>query len=144
MISLTARTRADILTYLKQRYNKFPTMQDDLDYNESISSAIRELNNLCYNPRQAIKQTPTKTNDLTALQVDEICYVYFSNDSMFPNLGLGDGIGLIALFSRQQSMIDMESVGDYLILKGNLNIMNRHLKGAPDWEYIPPILHLSL
>jgi hypothetical protein len=67
--------------------------------------------------------------------VDEIVKVGFSNEQL--DMWVKE-FGFLPLVSRFFPIGSLEAATEFLVLKGNINMLSRHMKFAPDWEYYPP------
>lgn len=149
MISLRARTAIDIKNNWKQRALKNATVLDEDDYDRVLERTMRVMNDVVHNPRNLLIHGPIMRVDLSALNapgqpdvaVDEILNVMFSAEQFFNQLLPEVGILPFLLGSTRYLILD--TVVDYLALKGSLNILSRQLRTAPDWEYYPPILQFN-
>lgn len=139
MISLKERTLEELEGVLANRGRKFAFILEKEERDIIIRDAIRKLNSIVNSPRTKLIQSPAKKMEMTE-DVDEVCRVLFSND-FWDNM-VRD-IGIIPYISKSQPMLTIESISEFLVLKGNLNMMSRHMKTAPDWEYNAPILEIN-
>ena len=142
MISLKERKLEDLIVRVKERLVSYPSSLTDSDLIESLKTAILKLNEALFFPRTFIKTLPGRELDLTDLNIDEIVNVYFPNESFNLNY-ISKDIGLIPLISRTSPFLNFDSIIDFLVFKGSLNMMYRHLRYVGDWEYMAPILHLN-
>jgi len=141
MISLKDRTVIAIEDEIRTRKTKFAMVADNAEITQAISRAIRILNDIVHNPRNLILLEAGPEIDLTTAKVDEILKVTFS-DNKFPNSILPE-VGLLPLLTNSSGFTNLESIADYLIVKGTLNILMRQMRSSPDYEYYPPILRLN-
>lgn len=141
MTYLKTYKREDLVDRLKKRARNFARMLDDDDLDDIISDCIRALDENITSPRDLIVTTGTKEVDLTPYNVDSIAVVYFSNEAVFTPLG--PDVGLLPLILKGQSNFAFGNVIDFLAMKATLNIMNRQLRTAPDYEFIGGKLYFN-
>ena len=130
--------RDDIINSLKVRARAFPRMMDDQDLDDLLQNSIRRLDETANSPRDLILTSTTNRVDLRSYGVDDIVHVFFSQEAAFAPVG--SEVGLLPLILRGSSVYNFQSVTDFLIMKSTLNIMNRQLRTAPDYEYKDGIL----
>jgi hypothetical protein len=117
-----------------------PLLLDNSDFVLQVDRAVRCLDERLFNPRSIIFTDAANGQiDVTALRIDEICAVYFSADSSSSILGGMDlGIGLMPILTSQTAPISsLDSMVDYLILKGLINSMRRKMMNTEDYTLLP-------
>lgn len=139
MVSYKQRTLGEYTELLERRADKFPLNLDLNDLRDVVRASIRKLDEVVSYPRYLILNNPPKTAVLPE-DVDEIVNVKFSNEMLDPFVR---EFGLLPLVSRTFPLTTLENANEFLMLKGNLNMLSRHLKFAPDWAYYPPNLILN-
>ena len=116
-------------------------MLDEYDLQDIVADCVRKLDENVYSPRDLVVTTGTKEVDLTLYNVDAIGMVYYSNDPVFTPLG--PDVGLLPLILKGQSNFAFGNVIDFLAMKSTLNIMNRQLRTAPDYEFVGGKLYFN-
>jgi hypothetical protein len=139
MVSFAARTLQSFVDVLAVRSDKFALVLDESDAREVVQSCIRKLNDVVSFPRILRLDNPGRTPVLPD-DVDTVVSVKFSNESL--DMWFKE-FGLLPLLTRSFPMGSLEAAGEFLILKGNINMLNRHLKLSPDYEHLPPNLVLN-
>jgi len=139
MVSFAERTLDYYIAEVEKRADKSPTTLDRTDVETAVRDCIRKLDQIVSYPRILIFNSPPKVIALPD-DVEQIVNVKFSNEMLDPFV---KEFGLMLLFSRVAPMVSMENATEFLMLKGNLNTLARHLKFAPDWAYYPPNLVLN-
>ena len=117
-----------------------PIVLDPSDFELQLERAIRKLDESLYNPRSVILTRADNGNiDVTALQIDEINTVYYSQDSMSSLMGgLDLGVGMMPILSAQMMPLSsLESMVDYLILKTVMNMIQRKMLNTFDYTLLP-------
>lgn len=117
-----------------------PVLLDTSDYELQIERAVRTLDECLYMPRSIIfTDASNGLVDVTALHIDEICTVYYSQDSTSDLLGgLDLGVGLMPILTSQSMpLTSLNSMIDYLILKNVLNSMQRLMLNSFDYTLMP-------
>lgn len=140
MISLRKRDKASILTYLQNRTSKMPIVLDPSDFSLQLERAVRKLDELLYNPRSTIfTNASTGCLDVSALHIDEITAVYYSQDSISSLLGgLDLGLGILPILTSQMMPLTaLDSMIDYLIIKNIYNAIQRKMMNAWDYTLLP-------
>jgi hypothetical protein len=128
-------TRANIVQLLKNRARSFARMLDDYDIDDIISTCMRKLDESVNAPRDLVISSYARSVDLTAYNVDEICAIYFSDNQGMSASPVGAEVGLMPFIMRGAGMGNFTNVIEFLQMKATLNIMNRQLRTAPDYEY---------
>ena len=139
MNSFTERNLTYFVNELSTRADKFSLLLDATDAANVVRACIRKLDELVSYPRILILNSPGMTVDLPE-SVDTIANVKFSNELLDSFV---KEFGLLPLVARSLPMGSMENAVEFLMLKGNINMLSRHLKFAPDWEFYPPTLVLN-
>jgi hypothetical protein len=142
MLSYKTRKLDDLSAYIAGRADKFSMQMDSDDVLEIGRTSIRILNEEVNHPRILVLQNPSRSTDLTLAGVDTICYVKFSNESTLVDPFVGS-FGLLPLLSRGSPYASVDGIAEFVIMKGNLNALSRHLKTVADWEYYAPTLVLN-
>ena len=140
MVSLRKREKSSLLTYLQNRTSKMPIVMDPSDYTFQIERAVRKLDELLYNPRSVIFTNAKDGNiDVTALHIDEITAVYYSQDSISSLLGGMDlGLGIMPILTSQMMPLSaLDSMIDYMIIKDIYNSVQRKMLNAWDYTLLP-------
>ena len=140
MVSLRKREKSASLTYLTNRTSKIPLVLDPSDFRLHLERAVRKLDECLFNPRSVILTSAKDGNiDVTALHIDEINTVYYSQDSVSNLLGGMDlGIGIMPLLSAQMMPLSsLESIIDYLLLKNVYNSIQRKMMNTWDYTLLP-------
>lgn len=139
MNSFSERTLTYFVNELSTRADKFSLMLDANDATNVVRACIRKLDEVVSYPRLLILNNPGMTVDLPDT-VDTIANVKFSSEMLDSFV---KEFGLLPLVARSLPMGSMENATEFLMLKGNINMLSRHLKFAPDWEFYPPTLVLN-
>lgn len=134
MVSLEMRTLQYYVDQLSAKADKFALVMDTSDAEDVVRDCIRKMDQVVSYPRIYFINNPPRTFDLPD-DVDEILHVKFSVEMLDPFV---KEFGLLPLVSKMFPMTTLENATEFLLLKGNLNMLSRHLKFAPDWEYYPP------
>ena len=117
-----------------------PIVLDPSDFILQIERAVRELNDLLFNPR-SILLTDAKNGmiDVTAFDIDEINQVYYSQDTVTNLLGgLDLGVGMMPIITSQMMPLSsLESMVDYLAIKNVLNLVQRQMMNTNDYTLLP-------
>jgi hypothetical protein len=140
VFSLRERKKSVLIADLKARTSKMPLLLDDSDFVLQVDRAVRILDERLFNPRSIIFTDAANGQvDVTALRMDEICAVYYSSDSSESLLGGMDlGVGIMPIISSQTMPIaSLDSMVDYLILKGLVNSMRRKMMNTEDYALLP-------
>jgi len=139
MNSFVERDLTYFVSDLSIRADKFAVVLDETDAQNIVRTSIRRLDQIVSYPRLLILNNPGKSVVLPE-DVDTVAMVKFSNSSfdMFTK-----EFGLIPLVARQMPLGSMEGATEFLLLKGNINMLSRQFKFAPDWEFYPPNLVLN-
>ena len=135
MTYLKTYLRTDVVNVLKNRGRAFASMMDDTDLSDIISACIRKLDETLTSPRDLIITQYSKVVDLSQEGVDEICTVFFSGNTTLAASPVGAEVGLLPFIMRGAGMANFSNVIEFLQMKATLNIMNRQLRTAPDYEY---------
>ena len=140
MVSLRKRDRLAVLEALRGRTNKIPMLLDPSDYELHVERAVRVLDEHLFMPRSIIfDNADNGLVDVTALRVDEVCTVYYSQDSSSQLLGgLDLGVGIMPILTSQMMPLgSLDSMIDYLILKNVLNSLQRKMQNTFDYTLLP-------
>jgi len=140
VVSLRKREKSSILDTVQSRVSKMPIVLDPSDFVIQLERAVRKLDELLFNPRSIIlTDASSGLVDVTSLYIDEICTVYYSEDSLNSLLGGMDlGVGIMPILSSQgMPLSSLESSIDYLILKGVLNTIQRKMLNTWDYTLMP-------
>lgn len=136
MISFAERSLASFVAVLSSRADKFSLALDQADAETCVIDCIRVLNDTVSCPRVLYFNNTSTEIDMPE-DVDEIANVKFSDHPLDNWI---KEFGFLPLVSRTFPLGSFEQATEFLMLKGNLNMLSRHLKFAPDWEYYPPKL----
>jgi len=140
MVSIRTRKKSELLASLENRTSKMPIMLDQSDYVLQIERGVGLLNEKLFNPRSVLL-TNAKNGllDVTAFQIDEICTVYYSQDTVSNLLaGMDLGIGFLPLIESQTMPISsLESTIDLLALKSVINMVQRKMFNSTDYVLLP-------
>ena len=140
MVSLRKREKAALVSYLENRTSKMPILLDPSDYILQIERAVRKLDEVMFNPRSTILENASNgLIDVTALMMDEITTVYYSQDSISSLMGgLDLGVGVMPILTATMMPLStLESMVDYLIIKSLLNHVQREMLNAWDYTLLP-------
>jgi hypothetical protein len=130
-MTLLKRDKSFYIDEMKLRSQKFPWMIGQSDVENVIKNALQRLNLMVSLPRLLLIRNPVKGGNLLPLDVDEIVNVKTSLEDLDP---LIKDFGMLPLITSSFPIWDFEGVTDYLIMKGNLNMIRRQMKTAIDWE----------
>jgi hypothetical protein len=130
-MNLVNRNLAYFIDEMKIRSQKFPWVIGQSDVENVIKNSLQVLNNMVNLPRILIIRNPIKGGNILPPDVDEIVNVKFSLEDLDP---LIRDFGMMPLITSSFPIWDFEGVTDYLIMKGNLNMIRRQMKTAVDWE----------
>jgi len=139
MVSFAARTMSSFVKVLSKRADKFSLILDEEDARECVVSSIRKLDQVVNSPRILMVESPGRVTVMPT-DVDEITHVTFSNEQL--DMWVKE-FGFLPLVSRFFPIGSLEAATEFLVLKGNINMLSRHMKFAPDWEFYPPNLILN-
>ena len=117
-----------------------PIVLDPSDYSLQLERAVRKLDELMYNPRSVIfSNAESGFVDVTALHMDEITAVYYSQDSISTLMGgLDLGVGIMPILTSQMMPLTaLDSMIDYLIIKSIMNSVQRKMMNAWDYTLLP-------
>jgi len=117
-----------------------PIVMDPSDYSLQLERAVRKLDELLFNPRSTIFTNASNGNvDVTALHIDEITAVYYSQDSASSLLGgLDLGLGIMPILTSQMMPLSsLESMIDYLLIRNVYNSIQRKMMNAWDYTLLP-------
>ena len=117
-----------------------PIVLDPSDFTMQLERAVRKLDELLYNPRSTIfTNAKDGTIDVTALHIDEINAVYYSQDSVSSLLGgLDLGLGIMPILTSQMMPLTaLDSMIDYMIIKNIYNSIQRKMMNAWDYTLLP-------
>jgi hypothetical protein len=134
MNSFQERNLKYYVAELSARIDKFSLLVDEKDAENVVRNCIRKLDALVSYPRLLVLNSPGRSTTLPET-VDTIVNVKFSNEHLDVFI---KEFGLLPLVARSLPMGSLEAASEFLILKGNINMLSRHLKFAPDWEFYPP------
>jgi hypothetical protein len=140
MVSLKERERSEILAGLGRRFSKIPLILDPGDLDMHLERAVRKLDELLFNPRSIIFNNASDgLVDVTALNIDVITAVYYSTESADSLLGGMDlGVGILPMISSQMMPLSsLDSIVDYLAVKGLINSMQRMMLNTFDYTLLP-------
>ena len=136
MISFASRTLQSYVDAIAKRADKFSLICDADDAADCVLASIRRLDQVVNTPRIMVLNNPSRSTELPeSAGVDEIVHVSFSNEQL--DMWVKE-FGFLPLVSKFFPIGSLEAATEFLILKGNINMLSRHLKFAPDWEYYPP------
>lgn len=145
MVSLYKRERGEFLQTLKGLATKYAVILDDSDLEYVLNKAVSELDKMMYNPRQVIFDGQCLTQkegytlvDVTNYKIDAICNVYYSpniSDNFISDASLG--VGLMPWLSSLWGLSVVSDISGYLILQGNLNMINRRMANQDDYFLMP-------
>ena len=140
MVSLRKREKAALVSHLENRTSKMPIVLDPSDYILQIERAVRKLDEVMFNPRSTILTDASNgLIDVTALMMDEITTVYYSQDNI-SNLmgGLDLGVGIMPILTTTMMPLStLESMVDYLLIKSLINHVQREMMNAWDYTLLP-------
>jgi len=140
MVSIRTRKKSELTASLENRTSKMPIVLDQSDIHLQIERGVRKLNDLLFNPR-SILLTNAKNGllDVTALHIDEINTVYYSQDTVNSLLaGMDLGVGFLPLIESQtMPTSSLESMVDLLILKNVINMVQRKMFNTTDHVLLP-------
>lgn len=144
MVSLRKYTKEFILNEGTNRFKKIASMLDPEDLQDQLEQALTWLDQAIFNPRAIIVNPENVISykggwfiDVTPYKIDVINNCYYQDtfsdqlNTILPEIGLMPFICGGATFSS------LSSIGDYLALRTNLNMMNRQLDLDGDYELWP-------
>ena len=140
MVSLRPREKAGLVQYLENRTSKMPIILDPSDFVLQIERAVRRLDEAMFNPRSVILTDASNgLIDVTALNIDEINTVYYSQDSLSTLMGGMDlGVGIMPILTANaMPLSSLESMVDYLVVKNLINLVQRKMMNAWDYTLLP-------
>jgi hypothetical protein len=130
-MNLIQRDMAYFVDEMRIRSQKFPWSLGQSDVENIIKNSLQKLNNMVNLPRILIIRNPVKGGNILPPEVDEIVNVKTSLEDLDP---LIKDFGMMPLITNSFPVWDFEGVQDYLLMKGNLNMIRRQMKTASDWE----------
>jgi len=140
MVSIRTRKKSELTAYLERRTSKMPIVLDQDDFHLQIERGVSLLNDELFNPRSVLL-TNAKNGllDVTAFNIDEICTVYYSQDTVSNLLaGMDLGVGFLPLIESQTMPISsLESTIDLLVLKSVINMVQRKMFNSTDYVLLP-------
>lgn len=144
MVSLRQYPKSGILQEVKTFLSKFALILDDYDLERAFAQAVRKLDEILFLPRSVVLDGQFLTTynggtfvDVTDLNVDAICRVYYAASALDEGFTSELGVGLMPWLSSVMGFSTLQSVSGYLILKGNLNSLNRQMNTTDDYELWP-------
>lgn len=137
MLSFKERELDSLIEVITLRLDKFATQLELTDIEEICRTSIRVLNEWVNHPRILLLRNPARVVNLEQYGVDSVAMVKFSNDATLMDPFISQ-FGLLPLLAKGTPINAIEGITEFLIMKGNLNALSRHMKTAPDWEYYPP------
>ena len=144
MVSLKRYTKEQILTEGSGRFKKIASMLDKEDMEDMLQQALTWLDQAIYTPRAVLFKPEDVIGynggyfiDVTPYKIDVICNAYYK-DTFDEQLNtILPEIGLMPFIVGNTTFSSLSSVGDYLALRTNLNIMTRQLRLNGDCELWP-------
>jgi len=140
MVSIRERLKSELVASLENRTSKMPIVLDHDDFVYQVERGVRKLDEMLFNPRSILLTNASSgLVDVTALNIDEVTNVYYSEDSANNLLGGMDlGIGLLPMLGSQGvPTTSLESMIDFLILKGVINTLQRKMRNCMDFSLLP-------
>jgi len=145
MISLKSYKKDFILTECKQRFNKIATLLDEEDYVDMLEQSLSWLDQAIFTPRAIIFPPEAVINykggyfiDVTPYKIDVINNAYYKDTFVDGMNTLLPEIGIMPYILGTQTFTSLESIGTYLSLRTNLNMMARQMNMDGDYELFPP------
>ena len=144
MVSLKRYTKEQILTEGSSRFKKIASMLDKEDMEDMLQQALTWLDQAIYTPRAILFKPEDVIGynggyfiDVTPYKIDVINNVYYK-DTFDEQLNtILPEIGLLPFIAGGTTFTSLSSVGDYLSLRSNLNMMTRLLELNGDYELWP-------
>ena len=144
MISLKKYTKEQILNEAKQRFSKIASMLDDEDYIDMLEQSLTWLDQAIFTPRAIVFPPEAVISykggyfiDVTPYKIDVINNAYFKDTFEDQLNTILPEIGLMPYILGGQTFTSLSSVGDYLALRTNLNMMSRQMNLDGDYELWP-------
>lgn len=144
MISLKKYTREQILTEGNNRFKKIASLLDKEDLEDMLEQSLSWLDQVIFTPRGVLFKPDDVMMynggyfiDVSLLKIDVINNVYYQ-DTFDEQLNtILPEVGLMPFIVGGNTFTSLTSVGDYLALRSNLNMMNRQLRLNGDYELWP-------
>lgn len=144
MISLKKYTREQILTEGNNRFKKIASLLDREDLEDMLEQSLSWLDQVIFTPRGVLFKPDDVMMynggyfiDVSLLKIDVINNVYYQ-DTFDEQLNtILPEVGLMPFIVGGNTFTSLTSVGDYLALRSNLNMMNRQLRLNGDYELWP-------
>lgn len=144
MVSLRKYTKEQLISEIKNRFNKIASLLDDTDYDDMFGKALSWLDQSIYTPRVVLVKPEDFINyhggiflDVTQMHIDVINRVYFEEDMAQSFNTLLPELGLLPFISGGSNLTQLGSITSYIQVKTNLNLMNRQLDNDGDYELWP-------
>ena len=144
MVSLKKYTKEQILTEGSGRFNKIASMLDREDLEDMLQQALSWLDQAIFTPRAVLFKPEDVMSynggwfiDVTNLKIDVVNNAYYQ-DTFDEQLNtILPEVGLMPFIVGGNTFNSLSSIGDYLSLRSNLNMMNRQLRLNGDYELWP-------
>lgn len=144
MVSLKKYTREQILTEGNNRFKKIASLLDREDLEDMLEQSLSWLDQVIFTPRLILfKPEDIMTYkggffiDVSPYKIDVINNVYYK-DTFDDQLNtILPEVGLMPFILGGSTFSSLSSIGDYLALRTNLNMMNRQLQFNGDYELWP-------
>lgn len=145
MVSLKKYTKQFILNECKQRFNKIASLLDEEDYIDMLEQSLSWLDQAIFTPRAIIFPPEAIIDykggffiDVTPYKIDVINNAYYKDAFEDQMNTLLPEIGIMPYILGTQTLTSLSSVGNYLALRTNINMMARQLQMDGDYELFPP------
>ena len=144
MVSLKKYTKEQIITEGGNRFKKIARMLDREDIEDMLSQALSWLDQAIFTPRAVLFKPEDVMSykggwfvDVSALKIDVVNNAYYQ-DTFDEQLNtILPEVGLMPFIVGGNTFNSLSSISDYLILRSNLNKMNRGLQLDGDYELWP-------
>lgn len=144
MVSLKKYTKEQILNEGTGRFNKIASMLDREDLEDMLQQALSWLDQAIFTPRAVLFKPEDIMSykggwfvDVSALKIDVVNNAYYQ-DTFDEQLNtILPEVGLMPFIVGGNTFNSLSSISDYLILRSNLNKMNRGLQLDGDYELWP-------
>lgn len=144
MVSLKKYTKKQILTEGSNRFKKIASMLDQSDLEDMLQQSLSWLDEVVFTPRPTLIKPENIINykggyfvDVSNMKMDVITRAYYQDTFTDQLNTILPEVGLMPFIVGAQTFTSLSSIGDYLALRTNLNMMSRQLEMDGDFELWP-------
>lgn len=143
MVSLKKYTKEQILTEGNNRFKKIASMLDREDLEDMLQQALSWLDQAIFTPRAILFKPEDVMNynggcfiDVSDYKIDVINNAYYASEQEYMGNIFFPELGILPYISGG-TQINLSSIGDYLELVSNLNMIRRLTEMDGDYELWP-------